>query len=75
MCRIRLEAGMVLSLLIFASFTLGACRSQKEKIEVTVMADFGPANRPLLQKRVAVPERSTVFEALRTAFPVQTSAR
>jgi hypothetical protein len=64
-----------LLLLIAAFLNLSACTSQEKKIEVTVIADFGPANRPEVQKKVAVLERSTVFEALRAAFPVATSGR
>ena len=62
-------------LLSFIAFGISSCASQEKKIEVEVIADFGPANRPEVQKKVTVPERSTVFEALRAAFPVATSGR
>ncbi len=64
-------------LLVFA-FILGlsACGPKDEKsVDVTVILDFGPATRPQLQKEVKVPERSTVFETLKAAFPVVTSGR
>jgi len=63
------------SLLFFIALGISSCTSQEKKIEVTVIADFGPADRPEVQNKVAVPERSTVFEALRAAFPVATSGR
>lgn len=64
-----------LLLLIAAFLNLSACTGQEKKVEVTVIADFGPANRPEVQNKVTVPERSTVFEALRAAFPMTTSGR
>ena len=63
------------SLLFFIALGISSCTSQEKKIEVTVIADFGPADRLEVQNKVAVPERSTVFEALRAAFPVATSGR
>jgi hypothetical protein len=54
---------------------IGGCVSKDKTIEVTVAADFGPVDRAGLQKTVVVPERSTVFDALRTAFPIVTSGR
>ena len=54
---------------------LGGCVSKDKTIEVTVAADFGPVDRAKLQQTVAVPERSTVFDALRTAFAVVISGR
>jgi len=62
-------------LLSFVAFGISSCTSQEKKIDVTVIANFGPANRSEVQKKVTVPERSTVFEALRAAFPVATSGR
>lgn len=53
----------------------GGCQSGAKTVEVSVAVDFGPAGRPEAEKTVAVPERSTVFEALRAAFPVVTSGR
>ncbi|MGH7767407.1 MAG: hypothetical protein ACREQP_08130 [Candidatus Binatia bacterium] len=64
-----------------AAFSLGAillaggCVSQDRTIEATVAVDFGPANRAGLQKTVAVSERSTVIDALKSAFPIVTSGR
>jgi len=63
------------SLLFFIALGISSCTSQEKKIDVTVIADFGPADRLEVQNKVAVPERSTVFEALRAAFPVATSGR
>jgi hypothetical protein len=51
------------------------CQSRDSTMEVSVVVDFGPAGRSELQKPVAVSERSTVFDALRAAFPVVTSGR
>jgi len=73
MNRIRLRTAVLL--LSFVAFGISSCTSQKKEVEVTVIADFGPANRPEVQNKVTVPERSTVFEALRAAFPVATSGR
>ena len=55
---------------------LGGCGPKDtNRVDVTVIVDFGPATRPQLQKEVKVPERSTVFETLKAAFPVVTSGR
>jgi hypothetical protein len=54
---------------------LGGCGQSGKTLDVSVAVDFGPAARPLAQKAVAVASGSTVFEALRTAFPVATSGR
>jgi hypothetical protein len=54
---------------------LAACASAGKTIDVTVAVDFGPAERAEIQKIVAVAERSSVFDALRAAFPVVTSGR
>jgi hypothetical protein len=64
-----------ISLLGFFLLLIGGCASKDKATEVTVAVDFGPANRAALQRTVAVPERSTVFDALRNAFPVVTSGR
>jgi hypothetical protein len=53
----------------------GGCVSRDKKIDAMVAVDFGPANRVGLEKTVAVPERSTVFDALKSTFPVVTSGR
>lgn len=73
MDRIWLRTAVLL--LSFVVFGISSCTSQEKKIDVTVIADFGPANRPEVQQKVTVPEKSTVFEALRAAFPVATSGR
>jgi hypothetical protein len=44
-------------------------------IEVTVTIDFGPAGQRRCEKTVAVPEKSTVLDALSLLVPVMTSAR
>jgi Domain of unknown function (DUF4430) len=44
-------------------------------IEVAVIVDFGSKARPAIEKRVALPEKSTVFDALSTAVPVVTSRK
>jgi uncharacterized protein DUF4430 len=46
---------------------------EHRKLEVTVTIDFGSEDRPRIQKRVAVVEGSTVFDALRIAVPIVTS--
>lgn len=74
MIKHRFGVGTLL-LFIAISLGLGSCRSQEKSIDVTVMLDFGPVSRPQLEKKVAVPEGSTVFDALRAAFPVVTSGR
>jgi len=51
------------------------CQSGAKTMEVSAAVDFGPANRPERLTRVAVPEKSTAFDALRSAFPVVTSGR
>lgn len=59
----------------FFLLPIAGCLSREKNTEVTVSVDFGPTNRPQLQKTVTVPEKSTVFDALRSAFPVVTSGR
>jgi hypothetical protein len=44
-------------------------------IRVTLTIDFGPARKPRCEKMLAVPEKSTVLEALSIAVPVVTSPR
>jgi hypothetical protein len=60
-------------LVLFLFF--GACRPSERVIEVSVAVDFGPAGKPAVEKKINVAETSTVFEALRRAFPVATSGR
>jgi len=64
-----------ISLLGFFLLLIGGCAPKDKATEVTVAVDFGPAKQKELKKTVAVPERSTVFDALRSAFPVVTSGR
>ena len=47
----------------------------ENKVSVTVMVDFGPAGKSQVEKAVQLPAKSTVFDALREAYPVVTSAR
>jgi predicted small lipoprotein YifL len=54
---------------------LYGCGQSGKKLDVSVALDFGPAERPRAEKTVAVALGSTVFEALRAAFPVATSGR
>lgn len=54
---------------------LGGCGQSGKKVDVSVAIDFGLAERPLAEKTVAIALGSTVFEALRAAFPVATSGR
>jgi hypothetical protein len=54
---------------------LGGCAQSGKNVDVSVAVDFGPAARPLAEKTVAIASGSTVFEALRAAFPVATSGR
>jgi hypothetical protein len=67
----RTATSLVICLLLL---TVG-CGSGDKALEATVAVDFGPANRAEAQKTVRLPERSTVFEALRAAYPVVTSGR
>ncbi|HEY1371136.1 MAG TPA: hypothetical protein VGH50_01600 [Candidatus Binatia bacterium] len=64
----------LLAALVFFAALNGCARSDKTRY-VTVAVDFGPAGRPPLEKRVAVSERGTVFDALRGAFYIATSGR
>jgi len=73
MDRSRLRRTFLLVPLIVVA--LGGCGQSGKTLDVSVAVDFGPAARPLAQKAVAVASGSTVFEALRTAFPVATSGR
>jgi hypothetical protein len=72
MKRIMTQRGALLGLFLLLA---AGCSSRENSVETAVTVDFGPADRAALKKTVAVPERSTVFEALRTAFPVVTSGR
>ena len=73
MDRSRLRRTFLLVPLIVVA--LGGCGQSGKTLDVSVAVDFGPAARPLAQKAVAVASGSTVFEALRAAFPVATSGR
>jgi hypothetical protein len=59
----------------FLFAALNGCGPKDKTIDVTVAVDFGPAERPPLEKKVSLPEPSTVFDALRGAFSVATSGR
>lgn len=72
MRRIATQFGAILGMSLLLA---GGCASRDKTVDVTVAVDFGPADRADLKKTVAVPERSTVFDALRNAFPVVTSGR
>jgi|GEM_PF-6075069 hypothetical protein len=63
----------VAALLFFVA--LSGCARSDKTVDVTVAVDFGPAGRPPLEKKVAVSERGTVFDALRGAFYIATSGR
>ena len=73
MDRSRLRRTFLLVPLVVVA--LGGCGQSGKTLDVSVAVDFGPAARPLAQKAVAVASGSTVFEALRAAFPVATSGR
>lgn len=75
MHRIRFGTGVFVWFFLILTFSLSGCGPKERQAEVTVVIDFGPANRPQLEKKVTVPERGTVFEALRAGFPVNTSGR
>jgi hypothetical protein len=47
----------------------------EKKIQVTVVIDFGPLDRPQIQKTVSVTASSTVLNAVRIAVPVVTSRK
>jgi Domain of unknown function (DUF4430) len=44
-------------------------------IEVTVVVDFGSTTMRRIEKTLTIPEKSTVFDALRAAVPVVTSRK
>jgi len=44
-------------------------------IRITLTIDFGPARKPACEKILAVPDKSTVLEALSLAVSVMTSPR
>ena len=58
-----------------AVVALGGCGQSGKQVDVSVAVDFGQAARPLAEKTVAIASGSTVFDALRAAFPVATSGR
>ena len=68
------DAALMLTL-FGAVFGLGGCAPSANKIQVSVVVDFGPALQSPDEKTIVLSERSTVFEALRAAFPVATSGR
>lgn len=44
-------------------------------IMVTLTVDFGPAGQPRFEKKVTVPEKSTVLDVLLHSVPIATSPR
>jgi hypothetical protein len=74
MLRARLRTTLMLLLLSVAVTALSTVASA-QSVEVAVSVDFGPIARPPLEKTVTLAEKSTVFDALRLAFPVETSGR
>ena len=66
------DAALMLTL-FGAVFGLGGCGPIGNKIQVSVVVDFGPALQSPDEKTIVLAERSTVFEALRAAFHVATS--
>lgn len=74
MTRSRLKTAVTLFLF---SVTVGAWSTalSAQGVEVAVSVDFGPISRPPLETTVTLAEKSTVFDALRLAFPVATSGR
>ncbi len=75
MARMVFKTGYSLSLLVLLVSGLSACQQVENEVSVTVAVDFGPAGKPQVEKAVQLPAKSTVFDALREAFPVVTSAR
>ena len=75
MARMVSRTGYSLMLIILLGSGLFACQQAGNEVSVTVALDFGPAGKPGVEKAVQVPAKSTVFDALREAFPVVTSAR
>lgn len=75
MKRNSIQATVLLWHLGLLSFLAAGCQSGDNAMKVSVAVDFGPAKRAAVEKTIAVFERSTVFDALRSAFPVVTSGR
>jgi hypothetical protein len=49
--------------------------AKNETIEVTVVIDFRSKAQPVIEKTLAILEKSTVFDALSAAAPVVTSRK
>lgn len=62
-------------LFVATSLGLSGCAGDEEQFPVTVIVDFGAAGKAPFGKEVTVLPGSTVFNALRLAFPVVTSRR
>jgi len=75
MARMVSRAGYSLLLLVLLVSGLPACQQSENEVSVTVAVDFGPAGKSQVEKAVQLPAKSTVFDALREAYPVVTSAR
>jgi hypothetical protein len=74
MKKLRTTARALVAAVFFLA-ALNGCAPKDKRMDVTVAVDFGPAERPPLEKKVSLPERSTVFDALSRAFAVATSGR
>ncbi len=75
MARMMRKTQYSLLLLILLGSGLSACQQAENEVSVTVAVDFGPAGKSQVEKAVQLPAKSTVFDALREAYPVVTSAR
>lgn len=75
MNRLRFSEAVLVLALFGTVYGLGGCTPSPNNVQVSVVVDFGPAGQPQVEKTVVLSERSTVFEALRAAFPVATSGR
>jgi len=75
MARTVSRTGYSLFLLVLLGSGISACQQPEYEVSVTVAVDFGPAGKPGIEKAVKLPAKSNVFNALREAFPVVTSAR
>ncbi len=75
MARMVSRTGYSLLLLVLLVSGLSACQQPEHEVSVTVAVDFGPAGKSQVEKAVQLPAKSTVFDALREAYPVVTSAR
>jgi hypothetical protein len=73
---LRARRRTTLTLLLLAVTLIASnIAAAAQNVDVTVAVDFGPMARPPLDKAVTLAEKSTVFDALRVAFPIETSGR